>query len=693
MHKVHTNCRICAQRCGLTVTVDNNRAVHIGPDKDNPLSWRDFCVKGRTAAELVEHPRRVRAPMRRVGERYVEATYEEAFAEIADTLRGIRDRGGPDAIGCYYGNPAGFNPAALPSLMRFFRGLGSYSIFNWGSVDTNAKAVVNGEMYGVTLLPLIPDVDDCDCFVFVGANPAESKMTWITAVPNGWKRILDRVKRGADLIVLDPYRTPTADAATTHLALAPGEDWAFLLGMLKVIFDSGLEDRAACAAEHGIQELRRLAEDASLDQLAARAGIDLEAIEAAGLRFGRARTAIATARTGVSQTSRGTLALWLTEVLNVVTGNWDRPGGRYFQPGFTPPRLPPYESNPHISRVAGRPAIEGCHSLAELPGEILTPGHGQIRALFIDHGNPVVSGPEGAALDEALADLELLVAVDMVQRESHRHADWLIPGTHWLERNELAPHISVTQELPFAQFAPQAVGPPPKVRPEWAFYDGLARAMQLPGHGPDDPSYSPERSWRRAVERGGRISWDEIVDHPHGILLGGKEFGHARGVLRTPDQRIQLAPQRFVTEARRQLDSTPVAGPRDLPFRLGNRRRNSSMNSFLNELPGARRLVDRNRVEIHETDAARLGLKNGDRARVRSAVGAIELDVAVTDAPRPGVVIVEHGWGSRVFDPAGGGQPYVLGANRNLLTTLTEEDPLSQMSAFNETWVAVEHVL
>jgi formate dehydrogenase len=692
VHKVHTNCRICAQRCGLTVTVEKDRIAHIGPDKQNPLSWRDFCVKGRTAAELVEHPRRIVAPMRRVGDRYVEATYEEAFTEIAEAVRGVIDRGGPEAVGCYYGNPAGFNPSALPALMRFMRAAGSQNIFNWGSVDTNAKAVVNGEMYGVTLLPMIPDVDDCDCFLFVGANPAESKTTWITSVPNGWKRILDRVKRGADLMVLDPYRTPTAAAATSHWALLPGEDWAFLLGMLKVIFDSGLEDRAACDGEDGIEDLRRLAEDAPLQQLAARAGVEPEAIEDAGLRFGRAGTAIATARTGVSQTSRGTLALWLAEVLNIVTGNWDRRGGRYFQPGYTPPRLPPYDPNPHPSRVATRPAIEGCHSLAELPGEITTPGQGQLRALFIDHGNPVVSGPEGGALDKALADLELLVAVDMVQRESHRHADWLIPGTHWLERNELAPHINVTQELPFAQFAPQAVNPPPKVRPEHEFYDGLGRALQLPGYGSDDSPWSPEVSWRRAVERGGRITWDELREHPHGVLLGDKEFGHARDVLRTPDQRIRLAPSRFVAEARRQLACPPHVGPADLPLRLGNRRRISSMNSFLNDLPGTRKMVDRNRVEMHETDAARLGMKDGDRARVRSATGAIELDVAVTDAPRPGVVIVEHGWGSRVFDPVGGGDPDLLGANRNLLTARSEEDPLSQMSAFNETWVAVEPI-
>jgi len=690
--KIHTNCRICLQRCGITVTVEDNRAVHIGPDKDNPLTWRDFCVKGRTAAELVEHPRRIRVPMRRVGDRYVESTYDEAFAEISEALRGIIDQGGPDAVGCYYGNPAGFDPAGLVGLTRFMRGLGSRSIFNWGSIDTNAKVVVCGEMYGVNLLPMIPDVDDCDCFLFVGTNPAESKMTWVTSVSDGWRRILKRVAGGADLIVLDPYRTATAAAATSHVRLLPGEDWAFLLGMLKVIFANGLEDQAACAAENGVDELRRLADDAPIELLARRAGVEPDCIVQAGLRFGRARTAIATARTGISQTSRGTLAMWFTEVLNIVTGRWDRPGGRYFQPGYTAIGLQSYDPNPHLSRVAGRPAIEGCHSLAELPGEILTPGPGQIRALFIDHGNPVVSGPEGAALDEALAGLELLVVVDIVQRESHRHADWLIPGTHWLERGDISPYNSAALELPFAQFAFQALQPPATIRPEWQLYDGLARALKLPRYGPDDPPYSPEESWRKAVERGGRVTWDEIMSHPHGVMFGGKEFGHAREALRTPDQRIRLAPPSFVAEARRQLAAEPAVAPSDLPFRLGNRRRNSSMNSFLNDLPGSRRLLDRNRVEVHHEDAARLGLQDGDRARVRSRTGAIELDVAVTDAPRPGVVVVEHGWGSRVFDPVEGGPPDVLGANRNLLTARTEEDPLSQMSAFNETWVAVESV-
>ena len=275
---VHTVCRICGQRCGLAVTVEENRAVRIAPDKQNPLSWRDFCVKGRTANELVEHPRRILQPMRRVGDHYVAATYDEAFDEIAEVISRVVRENSADSVGCYYGNPLGFNPAGLEALNRFMRAIASRNVYNWGSIDTNAKTVVCGEMYGVNLLPLIPDVDDCDCFLLVGANPAESKMLWITSVSDGWRRIQQRVGAGAHLIVVDPYRTATASGASTHVRLRPGEDWAFLLGMVKVIFEAGLADEVSCAAENGADELRRLAASVSLPLLAHRAGVSVDEI-------------------------------------------------------------------------------------------------------------------------------------------------------------------------------------------------------------------------------------------------------------------------------------------------------------------------------------------------------------------------------------------------------------------------------
>ncbi len=687
--EVFTNCRICGARCGLAVTVADNRVVRIGPDKQNPSSWRDFCVKGRTAHQLVEHPRRITTPMRRVGDHYVATSYEEAWAEIGASLSSIISHDSPDAVGCYYGNPAGYDPGSLGALTQFMRALGTRSVYNWGSVDTNAKAVVCGEMFGVTMIPMIPDVDNCDCFLFIGTNPAESKLVWISSVPDGWRRVLTRVDEGADLIVVDPYRTQTAAAATQHLAVAPGQDWALLLGIVKVIIEQGLHDAEACAAEVGFDAIKELVARADLDDLARRAGLSVAVIESVAVRFATAGSAIALTRTGVSQTSRGTLALWLTEVLTVITGNWDIRGGRHFQRGAITPKLPAYDRNPPLSRIAGRPAIEGCFSIAELPGEIRTPGPGQLRGLFIQSGNPVVAGPQGEQLDAALAELELLVAVDIVQRESHRHAHWLIPGTHWLERDEFAPFASMTTDVPFVQFTPHAVDPPDSILPETDFFHGLGVAMGLPGYQAGQ-AFSLMDACRAAFERAGHATWQELLDHPHGMVVGPREYGNARTMLRTPDQRINLAPSRFVDELRRQLATEPSAAPAGLALQLGNRRRLSSMNSFLNELPGPRKIVASNRAELHHDDAARLGIVDGDRVRVRSAVGSIELTAVVTDAPRPGVVVVEHGWGSRVFDPAGRAEPDVVGVNRNLLTAANEEDPLSLMSAFNETWVTVE---
>lgn len=691
---VHTTCRICQQKCGITVTVEQDRVQRIGPDKQHPLSWRDFCAKGRTAGELVHHPRRITTPMRRVGDRYVPASYEEACSDITSRLARILADGGPDAVGCFYGNPAGFHPSALGGLLRFVMTLGSENIFNWGSVDTNAKTMVCGEMYGVTLMPLIPDVDACDCFLLVGANPAESKMNWASAVSDGWRRILNRVKQGADLMVLDPYRTPTAAKATKHFQVRPGEDWAFLLGMLKSIFENNLEDRSACEAELGAAELRALAAEADWGVLTERSGLARTDIDVAARRFATAKTAVSLARTGPSQTTRGTLALWLSEVLTIVTGNWDQPGGRYFQRGFAPADLIPYDlTTAHRSRVAGRPALAGAHALAELPDEILTPGRGQIRALFIEHGNPVVTGPDGNELDRALADLDLLVCVDMVQRESHRHADWLIPGTHWLERDELVdPIFGTLMELPFVQFTPKALAPPATVREEWTFYEDLGAAMGLPGFGtPDAADF--ETRWREAVDTGGRTTWAEVKANPHGILLGDREFGNARAMVNTAGHQIRLAPTRFLDEARRQLSAgADTAVDRRFPYYLGNRRRPGSMNSHLNDLPSIRRLLDSNCVEVHEDDAAALGLQSGDRARISSPTASIELGVVVSTNPRPGTVVIEHGWGSRVFDPVSGETPDVLGVNRNVLTPAKHEDPLSFMSGFNDTRVAVERI-
>lgn len=271
---MHTFCRYCLASCGLEVTVEDNRVLKIAADKLNPHSWSDFCAKGRTAGQVVEHPRRILAPMRRVGDTYVEASWDEAIGDIAQRMNRIIEADGPDAVAAYYGNPAGYSSSNLVFMNAWLDAIGTYNRYAVGSVDQNALHVVAEAMYGSPLMVPVSDVDNCDYFLIVGANPAVSAWNWVESVPGGWRRALARQKQGARIVVVDPIRTESAQAADLHLPVRPGADWALLLGMVKVILDEGREHRADCAElAAGVPDLRALVAGADIDDLAARCDI------------------------------------------------------------------------------------------------------------------------------------------------------------------------------------------------------------------------------------------------------------------------------------------------------------------------------------------------------------------------------------------------------------------------------------
>lgn len=716
---VYTFCRYCLATCGLEVTVDGNRVTKIAPDKQNPHTWQDFCAKGRTANQLVEHPRRILQPMRRVGDSYVEATWDEAIDDIAARMTAAIETGGPDAVGVYYGNPSGFSSSNIIFMNGWLDAIGTHSRYFVGSVDQNAMHVVAQKMYGSILMAPVSDIDNCDYFLLVGTNPAVSAWNWLETVPNGWRRALDRQKQGATIVVVDPLRTESADKADIHLPVRPGQDWALLLAMVKVVLDEGLEHRQDCTElATGTEELRGLVAEADLDDLAARCDIPRARIEQVARDFAAPRAAMVVTRTGVSMHLAGTVAEWLGHVLNVITGRMDRPGGRRYEPGYVDAiRMSAMvKAKPHHSRLLGREMVAGAHALSELPDEITTPGRGQIRAMVINCGNPVVSGPDGARLDNALAQLDLLVAIDFVQRESHRHAHWLLPATHWLERDDLLAFTSNMHDEPYLQYGVRAVEPPPRTRQEWRIFTDLAIAMRKPLFrakglngfiratraaarltGRRQLEFGPHWIDRLVVAtgrkfNGRRIRWRDVKAHPHGWVLGPREFGHFREALRTDDKKVHAAPPEFLARARELLAEPRPEAPAGYPFQLANRRSRHSMNSWLNELPGLHPSGKRNEVVMHPQDAADLGVGQGDRVKVFSAVGEIELPAVLSDRPRRGVVIVDHGWGSRVFDPRGGAEPVSYGQNRNLLVDAGPVDPLSQTSALSSQYVGVERV-
>jgi formate dehydrogenase len=323
----------------------------------------------------------------------------------------------------------------------------------------------------------------------------------------------------------------------------------------------------------------------------------------------------------------------------------------------------------------------------------------------------VVSGANGAKLDAALQTLDLLVVVDLVQRESHRHAHWLLPVAHWLERNDLHAVSGGLQDQPFVQYGRRAVEPPPGVREEWQIFTDLALAMGKPlfGYrgvngfiratralakltGRSSLEFNPEWINRLLVAMGRKIKWRDIMAHPHGWVYGKREFGHFKGALKTPDKKVHTAPPQFVSHARELLAEPHPTAPAQYPFQLGNQRSRHSMNSMLNELAGLHPSGKKNSAVLHPDDAAILGVADGDIVRVYSGVGEIQLPATISDRPRRGMVIVNHGWGSGIFDPRGGEQPQYYGVNRNLVIDGSAVDPLSQTPALSSSYVGVARV-
>lgn len=301
--------------------------------------------------------------------------------------------------------------------------------------------------------------------------------------------------------------------------------------------------------------------------------------------------------------------------------------------------------------------------------------------------------------------------MDLVQRESHRHAHWIIPGTHWLERDELWALTSQLLDKPYVQYGPRAVDAPPGVQPEWKFWTDLALAMGKPMFGVRGVNtfikatraaarlarrpglaFGPHWINRIIVLTGRRLRWRDILAHPHGWVYAEKEYGQFAKHLLTDDKKVHLAPEEFVAAARDLLTSPHPQAPAGFPYQLCNKRSRHSMNSWLNELPGLHPRNRTNELEVHPKDAADLGISDGDRVRVRSAYGSVETTVRRSDALREGVLLMAHGWGSRIFDPMGGAPPESYGANRNLLVGGEHVDPLSGTPAMFSTYVAVERI-
>ncbi|WP_192722122.1 molybdopterin-dependent oxidoreductase [Mycobacterium sp. OAS707] len=698
-----TFCRICEPLCGMIATVDDGRLVSLRPDKDHPLSAGFACQKGIAFTEVVNDPDRVTQPLRRGADGFDPVSWDDAMTDIAARLTAIHRKHGSGAIGWYYGNPGAFSYSHTLGLATLMNAFGPrLHVFTAGSQDVNNRFVASQMLYGSPLALPVPDILRTDLLVVIGANPVVSHGSVLT-VPRIKDRMHDIVKRGGRVIVIDPRKTETA-AQFEWLGIVPDGDAFLLLSVLHVLFEENLADRTALARQaDSVAWLELLARPFSPEATEPRTGIDPGVVRALARDLARTARAAVYGRVGTSTGENGTLTTYLLDAVNLVAGNLDVPGGSMFGTLGIPGErwgmkvlgaLLRTSYSSRRSRIGGFPSVLMSEPAGVMAKEITTPGRGQVRALFVSAGNPALSVPNGNELEKALASLELMVGIDLYVNETLAHCDYVLPAATMYERDDFPLPFQTLQPTPFRQATEAVVAPAGQAREEWQVIDDLTRRMwwRTPGLialaairkilGLFGIRLTPrllvdavirlgEGGDRYGLRRGG-LSFSRLAaDHPHGkVLARNLRDGVLRKVVVYRGGRVRLRHDEIAAEvdALSRRDA-----PGGYPLRLIGMRETRSENSWMHNSPLLMRGDRVQAARMHVDDAAAANIVDGDRVRIASPYGEIELPVVVTKDIVAGVVAVPHGWGHkgtggwRVANGAGG-------ANVNQLMSSAPQD-------------------
>ena len=735
-------CPLCEACCGLSLTVSGTgaqaRVIAIRGDEQDVSSHGYVCPKAIALKDLEDDPDRLRQPLVRRAGRLVEASWDEAYAEIARRLPPLLAAHGRDALAFTLGNPNVHRLGLGLYVQRLLRAGGTRNIFSASTLDQMPRQVASGWLYGHALTVPVPDIDRCDFLLMLGANPMASNGSMWT-VPDFRGRAKAMRARGGRLVVVDPRRTETAAVADEHHFIRPGADVFLLLGLVHAVFDQGLVrpgrlEAFLATGETGVEALQRAVAPYTPERMAARCGVPAEAQRALVHQLAAAPRAAVYSRIGSSTQRFGTLNSVLVDALNILTGHLDAEGGAMF------PRAAAFAANtqgkPGVgrglvtgrtrSRVSGAPEVLGEYPTSCLAEEIETRGAGQVRARISVASNPVLSAPNGARIAQALGRLDFMVSVDIYLNETTQHADVILLGLSSFEE----PHYDVSfPQLScrnHARYSAPVFAPRPGAQAEWqallriaamlrdepgagepgfdlAAFDerlladdlrrlaaGVPEPLQAAMRGALGPDPGPERLLDLALRTGpygdrfgrkpGGLSLAALKDAPHGIDLGALA-PRLPDILRTPSGRIELWPDPVAAELS-AVDAALADAPPALV--VVGRRDVRSNNSWMHNLPTLAKGPERCTALLNPDDAARHGIRTGDRVRLEGASGrSIELPALLTDEMMPGVVSVPHGWG---HDQAGtrlGVAAQRPGANLNELLDDRLRDPLSGTSVLN----------
>jgi anaerobic selenocysteine-containing dehydrogenase len=729
-------CPLCEATCGLEIHHDGQRVSLVRGDKDDVFSHGFICPKGSVLHHVDDDPDRIRVPQMRdrATGAWRDATWDEAFAHIDAVLMPLLERHGRDALGVYMGNPSVHNLGPALYNRAVNQAAATHNVFSASTVDQMPKQVSAGLMFGTALSIPIADIDHTDHLLMLGANPFASNGSLMTC-PDFPGRLRALRARGGKVVVVDPRRTKTAEESDEWLAIVPGTDAHFLLAITHVLFADGLVDVGPHLGPYvaGLADVQAIVEPFAPEVVAPVCGINAATIRRTARELAAAPTAAVYARIGTCTQEFGTIASWAVDVLNVVTGNLDRRGGALFNlpaiggatTGGTGGKGRGVRFGRRVSRVRGLPELFGELPAVCLAEEIETPGEGQIRALITIAGNPVLSNPDSARLDAALASLEFMVSVDVYRNETTRHADVILPSEPVLARGHYDMALRSLAVRNVASYSPPVFDVAPGTQREWETLCRLAGVLQGLGHDASlvdvvdefvvrglvekaaprlgvtadalhatvskDDRRGPERIVDLMLRTGPyELTLDDLIAAPHGIDLGPLQ-PRVPDVLRTPTGCIELAPEAIVDDVRARL--VPSLGRhRNGGMVLIGRRDLRSNNSWMHNVRILVKGKPRCTLHVHPDDATRLGLADGRLARVASKTGEVEIEVEVTDAIRTGVVSIPHGWGHDVDGTQQSIAREHAGVNSNVLASTDDIDPLSGNAVLNGIPVEVVRV-